>query len=73
MTKTEAALELIYEASVDRRSTTAAKRVVRACGVLGLDAAGTLAVMQRLQYARRDGAPYNGKIAQVWQIPATTN
>ena len=72
MDRTLAVLELVYQASSARRSTAAAKRVVRALKVLGLDDAGVFRVMQSLEYAKwDDGESYSSTIKRVWTIPPT--
>jgi hypothetical protein len=67
MTKTDAIKELMSEARRERVSTAAAKRVVRACRTLGLDADETRAVLVWLEYCDRTGEPFSERVERVWQ------
>ena len=69
MDKVAAIRELIHEGRASRLTTTGAKRAVRACKALELDAVGILAIMQTLQYAGDDGTPMYIKVDQVWPNP----
>lgn len=65
MTKTEAVLELVIEASTTRVSNTAAKRILRACKVLGVEE--PVKVFHKLEYCREDGSVWNhDKIERIW-------
>ena len=68
--RTEAIQEIITESRSRRRSSTAAaKRILKACKSLSLDDAETLMVFRILEYADRQGKPYNPAVEQVWKIP----
>ena len=73
MTKLEAAMVLIAEARIDRRSLAAAKRIARACDQLEFFQADRLAVFQRLEYADKEGKPWAyGKHkpgVAFWELP----
>jgi hypothetical protein len=65
MDKAEAAIELMRECSRDKSSKTAAKRVLKACNVLGIFGDERLRVFQWIGYCQSDGTPY-GKIERIW-------
>ena len=68
MTREQAAIELMIEARKERGSTSAAKRVVRACKVLGLSDAETRDIVAWLDYCDQEtGAPFHPtRIERVW-------
>jgi hypothetical protein len=66
MSKVGAMIALMRMARSDRLHTAEAKRAVRACGVLGLSADDTRAIMQWLEYCKDDGSPTCGNVKRVW-------
>jgi hypothetical protein len=65
-TKVDAICDLMREARAERGSTTAARRAVSACKVLGLNDDDTRRVMTFLDYCGETGEPYSKSIERVW-------
>jgi len=64
-TKVDAVVELMRECQRNKCSDTAAKRVVKACRLLGIQGDEMIRVLQWIGYCQSDGTPY-GKIKRIW-------
>jgi hypothetical protein len=66
MDKQDAVLTIIQESHRDKGSTASAKRIARACNVLGLTEAERIKVLGYLDFCDAKGEPWNTTIKKVW-------
>jgi hypothetical protein len=64
MTKTEAVKQLLREQRATRSTNTGAKRVLKACKVLGVEE--PITILCWMDFCDIDGNPYSPRIERIW-------